>query len=106
MALLAITLLENVNRAVHSRSFTISGAVAATGVMNKGLQALRTEESFHEIFVSIAVRCQKLGFEAPKLPRVQNRPKRFEVGTTANHQWRFSEEYFRVQYLKFLDTAM
>ena len=43
MALPAINLLENLNRAVQSRSFTISGAVAAMGVTNNGLQALRTE---------------------------------------------------------------
>jgi hypothetical protein len=106
MALPTVNLLENLNRAVQSRSFTISGAVAAMEATNEGLQALRTEEAFHEIFASCTVRCEELGFEAPKLPRVHNRPKRFEVGTTANHQWRSSEEYFRVQYFKFLDTAM
>ena len=44
--------------------------------------------------------------EAPKLPRVRNRPKRYEVGSSANHQRGSDEEYFRVQYFTFLDTAM
>ena len=107
MALPAINLLENLNKAVQSRSFTISGAVAAMEVTYRGLEALRTEEAFNELFASCASRCEELGMEAPKLPRARNnRPKRFEAGETPNYQWGSAEEYFRVQYLKFLDTAM
>ena len=57
MTLPAINLLENLNRAVQSRSFTISGAEAAMGVAKKGLQALRMKEAFHKIFGSCAVCC-------------------------------------------------
>lgn len=107
MALPAINLLENLNKAVQSRSFTISGAVAAMEVTYRGLEALRTQEAFNELFASCASRCEELVMEAPKLPRARNnRPKRFEAGETPNYQWGSAEEYFRVQYLKFLDTAM
>ena len=77
-------------------------------VTHRGLEALRTEEAFNELFASCATRCEELGMEAPKLPRRahNNRPKRFEVGATPKYQWGSAEEYFRVQYLEFLDTAM
>ena len=68
--------------------------------------SLRTEEAFHGIFAFCIIRCEELGVEAPKLSRVRNWPKRYEVGSSANHQWGSDKEYFRVQYFKFLDTAM
>ena len=83
----AINLLESLNKAVQSRSFAISGAVAAMEVTYKGLEDLRTEEAFHGLFASCIIRCEELGIEA--LPRVRNRPKRYEVGSSANHQWGF-----------------
>jgi hypothetical protein len=106
MALPALDLLENLNRAVQSRSFTISGAVQAMQVTCNGLETLRTEESFHKLFAACITRCTELDVEAPVLPRVHNRPKRFEVGTTRNHQWGSAEEYFRVQNIKFIDSAI
>ena len=106
MSLPAINLLENLNKTVHSRSFTISGAVEAMKVTYKGLEGLRTEEAFHGIFASCMelsnIICEELGVEAPKLPRIHNRPERYEVGSSANHQHGSDEEYFRVQYFKFL----
>ena len=106
MSLPAIILLESLNKAVQSRSVAISGAVAAMEVTYKDLEGLRTEEAFRGIFASCIIRCEELGVEAPKLPRVRNRPKRYEVGSSANHQRSSDEEYFRVQYFQFLDTAM
>ena len=106
MSLPAINLLETLNKAVQSRSFAISGAVAAIEVTYKGVEDLRTEEAFHGIFASCIIHCEELGVEAPKLPRVRNRSNRYEVGSSANHQWGSDEEYFRVHYFKFLDTAM
>ena len=92
MSLTAINLLENRNKTVQSRSFAISGAVAAMQVTYEGLEGLRTEKAFHEIFVSCVIRCEELSVEAPKLPRVHNRPKRYEVGSSVNHQWGSDEE--------------
>ena len=86
MSLPAINLLENLNKTVQSRSVAISGTVAAMEVTYKGLEDLRMEEVFHRIFASSIIRCEELGVEAPKLPRVHNRPKRYEVGSSANHQ--------------------
>jgi hypothetical protein len=106
MALPAIELLETLNRAVQSRSFTISGSVAAMDVTYKGLEGLRSDEAFHQIFQSCIARCDELGIDQPNLPRVHNRPKRYEYGTTGSHQWASAEEFFRVQYFKFLDSAM
>ena len=87
ISLPAINLLENLNKTVQSGSFSISGAVAAMQVTYKGLEGLRTEEAFHGIFASCIIRCEELGIEAPKQPRVHNWPKRYEVGSSANHQW-------------------
>ena len=106
MYLSAINLLENLNKTVQSQSFAISGAVAAMEVTYKGLEGMRTEEAFHGIFACCIIRCEELGVEAPNLPRVRNRPKRYEVGLSANHLRGSGEDYFRVQYFKFLDTAM
>jgi len=72
MSLPAINLLENLNRAVQSRNFTISGAAAAMEVTYKGIEGLRTEEAFHEIFASCIIRREELGVEAPKLPCIRN----------------------------------
>jgi Domain of unknown function (DUF4371)/hAT family C-terminal dimerisation region len=106
MALPAIELLETLNRAVQSRSFTISGSVAAMEVTYRGLEGLRSDEAFHQVFQSCIARCDELGIEEPNLPRVHNRPKRYEHGATGSHQWVSAEEFFRVQYFKFLDSAM
>ena len=43
MALPAIELLETLNRAVQSRSFTLSGSVAAMEVTYRWLEGLRSE---------------------------------------------------------------
>ena len=94
MSLPAINLLESLNKAVQSRSVAIFGAVAAMEVTYKVLEGLRTEEAFHGIFASCIIRCEELGVEAPKLPRVHNRPKRYEVGSNANHLQGSDEEYF------------
>ena len=75
-------------------------------VPNKDLEGLRTDEAFHGIFASCIIRCEELAVEAPKLPRVRNRPKRYGVRSSTNHQWGSDEENVRVQYFKFLDTAM
>ena len=101
MSLPAANLLENLNKAVRSQSFAISGTVTAMEVTYKSLEGLKTEEAFHGVFVSCIIRCEELGVEAPKLPRVRNRPKRYEVGSSANLQSGFDKEYFRVQYFKF-----
>lgn len=106
MALPAIELLETLNRAVQSRSFTISGSVAAMEVTYKGLEGLRSDEAFYQVFQSCIARCDELGIEEPNLPRVHNRPKRYEHGATGSHQWTSAEEFFRVQYFKFLDSMM
>ena len=106
MSLPTINLLESLNKAVQSRSFAISGDVTAMEVTYKGLEGLRTEEAFHGISASCIIRCEELGVEVPKLPHVHNRPKRYEVESSANHQWGSDEEYFRVQYFQFLNTAM
>ena len=53
----AINLLENLNQAVQSRSFAISGALAAMEVTYKILEGLKTEEAFHGIFTSCIIRC-------------------------------------------------
>ena len=66
--------------------FAISGAATALEVTYKGLEGLRTEEAFHRIFASCIIRCEKLGAEAPKQPRIHNQPKRYEVGSSADHQ--------------------
>jgi len=106
MALPAIELLETLNRAVQSRSFTLSGSVAAMEVTYRGLDGLRSDEAFYQVFQSCVARCDELGIEEPKLPRVHNRPKRYEHGATGSHQWASAEEFFRAQYFKFLDSAM
>ena len=87
MFLPVINFLESLDKAVQSRSFAISGAATAMEVKYKGLEGLRTEEAFHGIFASCIIRCEELGVETPELPRVHNRPKRYEVGSSANHQW-------------------
>ena len=58
MSLPAINLFESLNKAVQSRSFAISRAVAAMEVTYKGLEGLRTEEHFMEYLppVSSAVK--------------------------------------------------
>ena len=106
MALPAIELLETLNRAVQSRSFTLSGSVAAMEVTNRGLEGLRSDEAFYQVFQSCVARRDELGIEEPKLPRVHNRPKRYEHGAAGSHQWASAEEFFRSQYFKFLDSAM
>ena len=106
MSLPAINLLDNLNKAVQTRSFAISDALTAMEVTYKGLEDLGTEEAFHEIFTSCIIHCEELGVEASELPRVRNPPKRYEVGSSINHQRGSAEEYFRVQYFKFFDTAM
>ena len=92
MSLPAINLLESLNKAVQSRSFAISGAVAAMEVTYKRLEVLRTEEVFHLISASCIISCDELGRETPGLPRVRNRSKKYEVGSSANDQWG-SERY-------------
>ena len=82
----AINLLESLNKAVQSRSIAITGAVASMEVTYKRLEGLRTEDAFHEIFASCIICCEELGVETSKLPRVSNRSKRYEVGSSANHQ--------------------
>ena len=104
ISLPAINLLENLNKAVQSRSSPF--VVAAMEVTYKVLEGLRTDEAFLRIFASCIIRCEKLGVEAPKLPRGHNRPRRYEVGSNAHHLRGSDEEYFRVQYSKYLDTAM
>jgi len=70
MALPAIELLETLNRAVQSRSFTISGSVAAMEDTYRGIEGLQSDEAFYEVFQSCVTRCDDLGIEQPKLPRV------------------------------------
>ena len=86
MSLPAINLLENLNKTVQFRSFVIAGAVAAMEVTYKGLKGLRTEEAFHGILASCIISYEELSVEAPKQPRIHKRPKRYEVGSSANHQ--------------------
>ena len=54
-------LAQQFEQGVQSGSSTISGNVAAIS-----LRALRTEEAFHEIFATFAVRFEELDFEASK----------------------------------------
>jgi transposase len=68
MALPAIELLETLNRAVQSRSFTISGPVAAMQVTYRGIEGLRSDEAFYQVFQSCIARCDDLGIEQPNLP--------------------------------------
>ena len=57
MSLLAINLLENLNKAVQARSVAISGAAEAMEVTYKVLEGMRTEEAFNGIFASCIIRC-------------------------------------------------
>ena len=107
MALPAIELLETLNRAVQSRSFTISGSVAAMEVTYRGLEGLRSDEAFYQVFQSCIARCDELGIEQPNLPRVHN----CTVPSDTNMEQQTSpvgvcRGVFRVQYFKFLDSAM
>ncbi|XP_014678241.1 PREDICTED: zinc finger MYM-type protein 1-like [Priapulus caudatus] len=106
MALPAINLLESLNRAMQSRSYTISNAVAAMKITYEGLSGMRSEETFHDLFNACIERCEELDLEAPKLPRVHRRPRRFETGDAPDHVFETAEEHYRVQYMKFIDTAM
>ena len=58
------------------------------------------------IVTQLVVTLQVTANLGSKLIDVHNRPKRYDVGQRANVQWGSTEEYFRVQYLEFLDTAM
>ena len=63
MALPAIELQETLNRAVQSRSFTISGFVAAKEVTYRELEGLRSDEAFYQVFQSCIARCDELGYD-------------------------------------------
>lgn len=104
MVLPAINLLENLNRAYSSIQKFHHFRCWCVGYKSNERRSASAENR-RGISRNLHLLHRPLGFAAPTPPRFHNRPKRSKVGTTANHQCRSSEEYFRVQSFKFLDTA-
>jgi len=71
----------------------------------RGLEGLRSDEAVYQVFQSCIARCDELSIEEPNLPPTSAQLSH-EHGATGSHQWVSAEEFFRVQYFKFLDSTM
>lgn len=100
-----ILLMENLNRAVQSRSVSVSSMIASMHVTKDNLLSLRCDDKFKVLFDETVTMCTELDVAMPAMPKQRRPPKRF-TGTANSHVWASSTEYFKVQYYNFIDTAV
>lgn len=93
-----ILLLENLNRAVQSRSVSVSSMIALMQLTKDNQLSLRCDDKFTIIFNDTLTMCTELDVVVPAIamPRQRRPPKRF-LGTTDSHVWTSSADYFKVQ---------
>ncbi|CAL8133065.1 unnamed protein product [Orchesella dallaii] len=78
MAKKLFSLGESLAKVLQAPAATISGAIEAATFTIKRLLALKSEETFEEMWVDFGVKLNEYSLHEPQAPRIRNRPKRFD----------------------------
>ena len=104
MALTVVDLLEDLNRAVQSKTTCISSSILTMQTTQQLLMNLRNDDAFNQIYKETLELCKKLDYPVPTLPRKRRLPAKL-AGNSASYEWATPEEFHRAQYFAFIDTA-
>ena len=105
MALPILQVMESFNKSLQGKNQTVAGMFVVVESLKRELQSLRSEDTFHNIFVEAEEMAESLSLEELSLPRVRKIPMRIEGGV-ATHNFNTVEEYYRPQCFQVLDAAL
>lgn len=105
MALPILQVMESFNKSLQGKNQTVAGMLVVVESLKRELQSLRSEDTFHKIFVEAEEMAESLSLEELSLPRVRKIPMRIEGGV-ATHNFNTVEEYYRPQCFQVLDAAL
>ena len=103
-----IEILESLNTALQGTGTTVAGMLAAATVIKDNLLRIREEsdKEFHVIFEAATVRITDLQLDALSIPRKRKIPRRLDDGDGAAHAHTMVDDFYRVQYVSALDSAV
>ena len=103
-----VEILESLNTALQGTGTTVAGMLAAATVVKDNLLRIREErdKEFHVIFEAATVRTTDLQLDALSIPRKRKIPRRLDDGDGAAHAHTTVEDFYRVQYVSALDSAV
>ena len=105
MALRVFSPLEQLNKSLQSSTATIGGMIAAVHVIKRELAAMRTPDTFNELFEEANRNTAKLDLDPITLPRRRQPPRRLTGSAPAYHAQTASEHY-RLEFFRLLDSAI
>lgn len=101
-----LQLLEGLNRSFQSTTANLGGMLHSVRLVQEELKILRSVEKFQELFNTAEKMISQLGIPSLELPRLRKIPKRYKEGNAQDYQHGTVLEYYRVQYLQVVDTAI
>jgi hypothetical protein len=98
--------LEAFNRGLQGSSVTVSGMFEMADVTRTGLNSLRNEDRFREIFQSAQNRIDDYDLTPFVLPRRRKIPRKVGDGSAAHTSPETPQDLFRVEFFKVIDSAV
>lgn len=104
LALEVLEEIECLNKSLQKQTITVAGMQATVEYIKTALQEKRTEGRFQQIFDSATELVTSLNISPTEMPCIRRPPKGL-AGEAAAHTPAASDDYFRREFFKMLDTA-
>lgn len=105
MSLAVLQLLEQLNKSLQSRVCTVSGMLEVIETVVEGLQGIRSNEQFENIFNEAMDFISKYDLTSPSLPRKRQPPARYS-GPAQAFNADSIEQHYRIIFYSFVDAAV
>lgn len=98
--------IEELNATIQATTITFKSVIRRVDILKSSLNALRSNEKFHQIWTPTVKLANSFGIEEPVLPRQRIAPKRFDGNSKTAYFPKTAEERYRIMYFGVIDQII